>query len=198
MAVAKFEPTFEIVFNKMGLTHLIRRICSFLDFEDGLTLLYSYPELLETSKYAIHACTDAPNESDLEFVFEMVDFAKMNQDQLATKIFKAKNVAAFRFIRSFFGNGIYDSDLIWQLDLCLLSPFAPQCKSVVQCEKDEKIIGDFMEKVIEENDFDTFVFILLQKFWLKDNWRHSLVLEIDHRGSRKASNLNRQDMFIVL
>ncbi len=186
MAGAKFEPTFENVFIRMGLTHVLKRICSFLDTDDILILLHTYPELLKTSKCVLNDRMDAPHKHGLD-IFKLVH--QLNID-LARQIMQAKNLAAFKFIRNFRGNDFYDWDTIWRSESW-------------RFEENVKTITPFMEKVIEENDFDTFIFInerFLHKIRLKEGAfvreGYVMVLSVDHVGYLKAADLQRLDMLL--
>ncbi len=145
---------FNILIEK-GLTDVIENICSNLDFEDRLMLLCCHPGLLTLAKMhksVLFGSSNVPSDDDLD---SMVTFADelikkhhcISKQNFALYIMETKNLAMFKLFQPFIAFGsLFDgpSELPSHM---------------------ETIIYNFMEKVIDKNDFNTFCLIMdhLQK-----------------------------------
>ena len=146
--MAGLKSRLDKVLVKKGLTHVVQNICSHLDFEDTILFIYSNPGLVKMAKsyksviYGPHM----PNDNDLDTIFRFMD--QLTKDDLSTldrhkflmDIMKKKSLSTFKVVRRFRGDDFFDLDSISSYGATF-------------------IMFDFMEKVIEENDLDTFCFL---------------------------------------
>ncbi len=171
---------FNVLIEK-GLTHVIQNICSFLDFEDRLVFIYSHPGLLRMAKLhkSVLFSPYIPNDKDQKTIFKYIDelinqphSIKFNKENFALYVMETKSLETFNFFQEFLGDEIV----------------------AFGCISDDQlpIIGDFLEKVIEENDVEAYFFI--NHHLQKTRNSKTSMLEIDHKAYTKAQYLARLEM----